>query len=169
MAVLCLCFFFFKQKTAYERRISDWSSDVCSSDLVLTNWGGLLTWFNAVPNPIYPLIAGDLLPGQSEDDLPRTRRCVFDTSRQTGVIPEEVSNPDFELPEFVDEVLIAADQNAYFLAYKYSDNFHPGMTQMQMIEKSETRRVGKEMCSRGRVRWSPFHRNKKYNNQKAAN
>src|SRR3546814_8373317 len=26
-------FFFFKQKTAYEMRISDWSSDVCSSDL----------------------------------------------------------------------------------------------------------------------------------------
>src|SRR3546814_4499934 len=32
--VLCRdCFFFFKQKTAYEMRISDWSSDVCSSDL----------------------------------------------------------------------------------------------------------------------------------------
>src|SRR3546814_3471601 len=29
----CLFFFFFKQKTAYEMRISDWSSDVCSSDL----------------------------------------------------------------------------------------------------------------------------------------
>src|SRR3546814_5222756 len=29
-----LWFFFFKQKTAYEMRISDWSSDVCSSDLV---------------------------------------------------------------------------------------------------------------------------------------
>src|SRR3546814_1641958 len=28
-----LLFFFFKQKTAYELRISDWSSDVCSSDL----------------------------------------------------------------------------------------------------------------------------------------
>src|SRR3546814_11965823 len=28
-------FFFFKQKTAYEMRISDWSSDVCSSDLLL--------------------------------------------------------------------------------------------------------------------------------------
>src|SRR3546814_2839629 len=27
-------FFFFKQKTAYELRISDWSSDVCSSDLI---------------------------------------------------------------------------------------------------------------------------------------
>src|SRR3546814_5674940 len=35
-------FFFFKQKTAYEMRISDWSSDVCSSDL--TN--------NAVPFPL---------------------------------------------------------------------------------------------------------------------
>src|SRR3546814_9225134 len=31
--MLCV-FFFFKQKTAYEMRISDWSSDVCSSDLV---------------------------------------------------------------------------------------------------------------------------------------
>src|SRR3546814_8020423 len=29
-------FFFFKQKTAYEMRISDWSSDVCSSDLLLS-------------------------------------------------------------------------------------------------------------------------------------
>src|SRR3546814_3574831 len=32
---VCVCFFFFKQKTAYEMRISDWSSDVCSSDLQL--------------------------------------------------------------------------------------------------------------------------------------
>src|SRR3546814_2019945 len=31
--LLELLFFFFKQKTAYEMRISDWSSDVCSSDL----------------------------------------------------------------------------------------------------------------------------------------
>src|SRR3546814_2906513 len=30
---MVFCFFFFKQKTAYEMRISDWSSDVCSSDL----------------------------------------------------------------------------------------------------------------------------------------
>src|SRR3546814_6075457 len=32
--VVFVFFFFFKQKTAYEMRISDWSSDVCSSDLV---------------------------------------------------------------------------------------------------------------------------------------
>src|SRR3546814_7212885 len=34
--LLFICyFFFFKQKTAYEMRISDWSSDVCSSDLAV--------------------------------------------------------------------------------------------------------------------------------------
>src|SRR3546814_8585628 len=32
--IVLLLFFFFKQKTAYEIRISDWSSDVCSSDLL---------------------------------------------------------------------------------------------------------------------------------------
>src|SRR3546814_2918592 len=31
--LVCIFVFFFKQKTAYEMRISDWSSDVCSSDL----------------------------------------------------------------------------------------------------------------------------------------
>src|SRR3546814_10915569 len=34
---LVFVFFLFKQKTAYDMRISDWSSDVCSSDLVLDN------------------------------------------------------------------------------------------------------------------------------------
>src|SRR3546814_7162723 len=33
MLFLYDCFFFLKQKTAYDMRISDWSSDVCSSDL----------------------------------------------------------------------------------------------------------------------------------------
>src|SRR3546814_14110894 len=36
--VICL-FFFVKQKTAYEMRISDWSSDVCSSDLLFFSTG----------------------------------------------------------------------------------------------------------------------------------
>src|SRR3546814_5564282 len=38
--------FFFKQKTAYEMRISDWSSDVCSSDL--------LTQIRYIPRPMHP-------------------------------------------------------------------------------------------------------------------
>src|SRR3546814_1549535 len=44
-------FFFFKQKTAYEMRISDWSSDVCSSDLVPRS---ALMRASHKPLPIYP-------------------------------------------------------------------------------------------------------------------
>src|SRR3546814_2725901 len=52
MRLLVLCrwhsvytyFFFFKQKTAYEMRISDWSSDVCSSDLRDGAASGLRAW-----------------------------------------------------------------------------------------------------------------------------
>src|SRR3546814_15601533 len=48
--MVCAFFFFFKQKTAYEMRISDWSSDVCSSDLprpalMSMSWrGNLYRW-----------------------------------------------------------------------------------------------------------------------------
>src|SRR3546814_18867043 len=41
MCASCISVFFFKQKTAYEMRISDWSSDVCSSDLLLIFPGGV--------------------------------------------------------------------------------------------------------------------------------
>src|SRR3546814_9170079 len=44
-----LSFCFFKQKTAYEMRISDWSSDVCSSDLQ-----GLELWLSEYPQPRPP-------------------------------------------------------------------------------------------------------------------
>src|SRR3546814_7391612 len=47
--LLCV-FFFFKQKTAYEMRISDWSSDVCSSDLFVSFVLALLAcWIAGAP------------------------------------------------------------------------------------------------------------------------
>src|SRR3546814_2022492 len=52
----CL-FFFFKQKTAYEMRISDWSSDVCSSDLevdVRARVGGYLEKVHFTDGAIVP-------------------------------------------------------------------------------------------------------------------
>src|SRR3546814_15409400 len=55
-------FFFFKQKTAYEMRISDWSSDVCSSDL-FTRSPGLLS------GAISPSKKAGLPPG-------KTLRCT---------------------------------------------------------------------------------------------
>src|SRR3546814_20231642 len=58
-----LFFFFFKQKTAYEMRISDWSSDVCSSDLKHQN-GRLLNAITA-PNVLIreAVLASCAVPG----------------------------------------------------------------------------------------------------------
>src|SRR3546814_2281285 len=58
--------FFFKQKTAYEMRISDWSSDVCSSDLTV---GGRYTWekkrWYGRQQTFIPALAGGFDPGLS--------------------------------------------------------------------------------------------------------
>src|SRR3546814_1763615 len=48
-------FFFFKQKTAYEMRISDWSSDVCSSDLIIGNGSGSAPLSGTPRNPFRPV------------------------------------------------------------------------------------------------------------------
>src|SRR3546814_2640941 len=61
-----LCYiFFFKQKTAYEMRISDWSSDVCSSDLPFTlQWAGELSSVRAHLNAAGWQAPVSLGPGQ---------------------------------------------------------------------------------------------------------
>src|SRR3546814_3413998 len=57
MLFSCLGFFFFKQKTAYEWRISAWSSDVCSSDLALTA-GAMTILFGLVTRLPFAFAAG---------------------------------------------------------------------------------------------------------------
>src|SRR3546814_8276332 len=49
--IVIVKFFFFKQKTAYEMRISDWSSDVCSSDLAEADEAGPLFAFQGEADP----------------------------------------------------------------------------------------------------------------------
>src|SRR3546814_4342300 len=61
-------FFFFKQKTAYDMRISDWSSDVCSSDLSRDEVGVLMTDVEVdivEPRPL------DLVVIRARDDVAR--------------------------------------------------------------------------------------------------
>src|SRR3546814_10193568 len=50
-----LMFFFFKQKTAYEMRIRDWSSDVCSSDLD-ANWSNATELLLAPDHYLYRML-----------------------------------------------------------------------------------------------------------------
>src|SRR3546814_3273102 len=64
--------FFFKQKTAYEMRISDWSSDVCSSDLALADRG----WTSREYVP-----AGELIPGMAY-----LVRRILENSSQAGFL-----------------------------------------------------------------------------------
>src|SRR3546814_7627686 len=58
----CFFFFFFKQKTAYEMRISDWSSDVCSSDLI-----------TAAPPALYARLSAPLHKYHSRFEFQRRR------------------------------------------------------------------------------------------------
>src|SRR3546814_4135207 len=56
--MLVFYFFFFKQKTAYEMRISDWSSDVCSSDLSKVSFGKpekLMEYLGVIPGAVTAL------------------------------------------------------------------------------------------------------------------
>src|SRR3546814_20420743 len=71
----CFVFFFFKQKTAYEMRISDWSSDVCSSDLcAVVSQAGPQRGFHV---EAARLIALDLRNSAAGDN----RRSFFDSFR----------------------------------------------------------------------------------------
>src|SRR3546814_8140284 len=77
---MCLFFFFFKQKTAYEMRISDWSSDVCSSDLAHIELGPRVTRENAVK--LLRIIGWGLRGGLVDPRLRPRRERGEDLTRQ---------------------------------------------------------------------------------------
>src|SRR3546814_4446425 len=60
-------FCFFKQKTAYEMRISDWSSDVCSSDLRSARRPGELTPATTSREAFLPRLVPGRVPGGAGD------------------------------------------------------------------------------------------------------
>src|SRR3546814_13524777 len=128
-----LCFFLFKQKTAYDMRISDWSSDVCSSDLTGS----------------YVLARAGLLDGY---------RCTIHWENLASFcedFPEiEVTSELFEIDRnrftcsggtaTIDMMLnVIARQPGPELAASVADQFM----------RSEERRVGKECVRTCRPRW----------------
>src|SRR3546814_11394422 len=125
--------FFFKQKTAYEMRISDWSSDVCSSDLLRAR------------------VAGDL-----HDDC-RLRLALAEGRREVGNLLAEVGEHDDPLLARQRVAHDAPDG----LDLRVPDRLHPARvvghvagrdlpTAPHLGARSEVRRLGKELVRRVR-------------------
>src|SRR3546814_12877529 len=132
-------FFFFKQKTAYEMRISDWSSDVCSSDLVPPDRLPGRVTSGGPTSPIAPTLRGHPAPSRTP--------CVAQEFAAFG----KILSCDMQ-------ELILCD----FCASQYRSVLCRGCATEtidrpahSIICRSEERRVGKECVSTCRSRWSP--------------
>src|SRR3546814_19615342 len=154
---MCVIFFFFQQKTAYERRISAWSSDVCSSDLhPVTRRRRRID--DPDPRRVEPLRQPAIEHGprhiptsdqqQPAGKSPQCRRhgpwsssCLFRLTSASS------SHLDGSAP--VKIVMLNLFQHPWlglaFSAALYSRT------------RSEERRVGKECVSTCRSRWAPNH------------
>src|SRR3546814_13852369 len=128
-------FFFFKQKTAYEMRISDWSSDVCSSDLRITR--PIAEWEAAwtTDGPKYP--GGSFMGSYcSHTDMFNWLKfpaisvpCGFVDGFPVGL---QIAGPP------------GSEAKIFRVALAYQTAF-----------RSEERRVGQEAVSTSRTGWSP--------------
>src|SRR3546814_21019470 len=165
---MLLFFFFFKQKTAYEMRISDWSSDVCSSDLLC---GGGDRLHNAFGHRILD-DDFELHLGQEVDD-------IFGAAIEFGVtlLPPETlglgdgdpADTDFvqrflhfvELERLDDRLnLLHASRPPLgwpppFARQAGSGPPGPVCRRAGAVSRSEARRVGKAGVSKCRSRWCP--------------
>src|SRR3546814_17884541 len=133
-------FFFFKQKTAYEMRISDWSSDVCSSDLL-----GLGARVFRLPgiygpgrSPLDRVRAGNahrvVAPGQvfsriHVDDIASGVIAAFDGPSGAYNLADDMPAPQNEVVAFAARLLGVAQ---------------PEVIPCARHSRSEERRVGKE-------------------------
>src|SRR3546814_5020874 len=124
--VVCLVFFFFfKQKTAYEMRISDWSSDVCSSDLQDQS------------------ARADGVPGaQDGAEIARIAEFLGDEPEGRAASVDRIER-EREFGEYAHHRL------RIVLARQLGENVGRG------LDRSEERRGGKECVSTCRSRWSP--------------
>src|SRR3546814_2139708 len=86
-------FFFFKQKTAYEMRISDWSSDVCSSDLIFQQLPedvmlGAVMFGHKGFQPVIEAIIG-LAERAAKDAMPLSERTGYETRSEERRVGKE--------------------------------------------------------------------------------
>src|SRR3546814_10908124 len=165
-----IIFFFFKQKTAYEMRISDWSSDVCSSDL-----HGLADAGAAEQADLAALGVGrEQIDDLDAGDEDRAVGRLIDEQRGGRVDRRGFGRADGA--EFVDRLTDHVEDAAQRLGTDghadlragvgddltareaggriHRDRAHGVLAEMLRDRK---RRVGKECVSTCRSRWSPYH------------
>src|SRR3546814_1158080 len=105
--LICIIFFFFKQKTAYDMRISDWSSDVCSSDLLKPR-----VHFEEIET-----LAGGI--GARDDQFDRARAVITHRLRQRDRLLAHAfthRRRHERRRRFLDHLLVAALDRAFALA-----------------------------------------------------
>src|SRR3546814_1246626 len=108
-----MCFFFFKQKTAYELRISDWSSDVCSSDLYVGH-----------PIPINALLIFHSRCFQRlfQPDIPILRCNIHPVRRFEFPAPTLFGYPQNDVGAFGPETLAIALELAILIVQKSEEH-----------------------------------------------
>src|SRR3546814_13778040 len=140
-------FFFFKQKTAYEMRISDWSSDVCSSDLGILHcrkWQALPRTDRRGRQMTGPVLEW------AASGRPRLAAAQGGGSSSVGRAVRLRARKDWAAR--IDPARRAV-----------SAQTESGCSEVKA--RSAERRVGKECVSKCRSRWSPYHSKKKKSNR----
>src|SRR3546814_17045537 len=151
VASVLYSFVFFKQKTAYELRISDWSSDVCSSDLLIV--AAARTLFHPRRLRLTPTVA--MMQDAGVNALP----IVFIMTFFIGAIIALVGTnllTSLGVEVFTVQLVGVAILRefgvviaAILLAGRSASAF--------AAQRSEERRVGKECVSKCNSRWGPCH------------
>src|SRR3546814_21154079 len=146
-------FFFFKQKTAYEMRISDWSSDVCSSDLAqgvgYHQQGGADVGGDGAPE--------GRKAGEGEDHEDR-----LDAKRENDVLTNDaqgslgMTDEPGQFREIVGHQRDVGRLDACIAAGRAHDDAEPRPRHGRRLVSSEESRVWPECVSRCRSRWSPY-------------
>src|SRR3546814_19538501 len=141
MSVLCHVFavFFFKQKTAYEMRISDWSSDVCSSDLLINDVRQVVA---GAAQAVRIALGADRQDDRFGGDGVALRGLDAKGALRAGDLDHLGIIDDPDLVGRAVRVPVGADGLARRLAE---------------AARSEERRVGTECVRTCRSRWSPYH------------
>src|SRR3546814_16119280 len=118
------CVFFFKRKTAYEMRISDWSSDVCSSDLLVTAKDPN---DNPLVNRLRDAIEGGVVGGVADTLLSGIGRVLARRGRPPG---QPVTVDDIT-PEVAEEIAADPDLRAVLEAHGITSPKDPSVAQAE--------------------------------------